>query len=99
MEIVGSPGTTSVMLSWEELPGVTRYEISFKRSLSSGFTERHTQCGGFEHEGTQVGVGNLTEYTLYGLQEDSVYDITVTAVYPTLSVPHVVTVTTQLAGN
>ena len=96
---VGDPGPTSVILSWKALPGVVHYEVSFERSPVTGSRSRTTECGGFEHEGT-IDVGTATEHTLNGLEEDSMYTITVTAVYTggsASSEPQVIA--TQQAGN
>ena len=103
--VVGDTGPKSVMLSWEALPGVTRYEVSFERSLTSGFIDHRTQCGMFRHNGTiDVGNATVTEYTLNDLEEDSKYTITVTAVYVTesytsRSASSEIVVTTMQAGN
>ena len=96
---VGGPAPTSVRLFWEVLPTVTRYEVSFVRSSAEGSQDRHTQCGSVTHEGT-IDVGTATEYTLNGLEEDSMYTITVTAVYTGGSSPSDPQVTTtRQAGN
>ena len=77
---VGDPGPTSVMLSWEALPGVIHYNVSFERSPVERSQDHRTQCERFLHEDT-IDVGTATEYTLEDLEEDSIYTITVTAVY------------------
>ena len=95
----GDPGPTSVMLSWEALPGVTHYNVLFERSPATGSQVRQTQCAGAVHEDT-IDVGSATEYTLNNLEEDSMYTIIVTAVYTggnDLSESQVIT--TQQAGN
>ena len=102
MTVVGDPGPTSVLLSWDAQPGVTHYEVSFERSPAAGSQDRQTQCAGVPHEGTIDVVGTVTEYTLDVLEEDSVYTITVTAVYTggfNSSVPNVTVITTEQAGN
>ena len=95
---VGDPGPTSVMLSWEALPYVTHYEVSFQRSPAEGSHDRQTQCGSVTHVGT-IGVGTATEYTLDDLEEDSIYTITVTAVYTGGNDSSKEVITTQQAGN
>ena len=96
---VGDPGPTSVMLSWNALLGVTRYNVSFVRSPAEGSRDRRTQCGGFLHEGT-IDAGTVTEYTLENLEEDNMYTITVTAVYIGGSASsEEEVITTQQAGN
>ena len=77
---VGDPGSTSVMLSWQTLSGVTHYDVSFERSPAAGSPDRQTQCASVLDEDT-IDVGTVTEYTLNDLEEDSMYTITVTAVY------------------
>ena len=97
--MVGDAGPTSVMLSWEPLPGVTCYEVSFERSPAEGSQDRQTQCGSVTHEGI-IDVDNATEYTLDGLEEDSKYTITVTAVYTGGNdSSELQVITTQQAGN
>ena len=92
---VGDPGQKSVMLSWESL---LHYEVSFERSPAAGSLDRQTRCAGFEHEDT-IDVGMATEYTLNDLEEDSVYNITVTAFYVGGSVSNEEVITTRQAGK
>ena len=95
---VGDVGSTSVMLFWDAVFGATRYEVSFVRSPIPGSQARQTECASNEHVGF-INVGTATKYTLNGLEEDSNYTITVTAVYTggnDLSEPQVIT--TQQAG-
>ena len=78
MKDVLSP--TSVHLFWNKQPGIDEYEVTFTRSPANGSESRHTQCDGFEHNDTKK-VGTATEYTLMNLEEDSLYTITLSAVY------------------
>ena len=92
---VTARGPTSVMLSWEAL---LYYEVSFQRSPAAGSPDRQTQCRNVAHEGT-IDVSTATEYTLDDLEEDSMYTITVTAVYAGESVSNEEVITTQQAGR
>ena len=86
------------MFSWQALSGVTRYDVSYVRSPAEGSQDRQTQCASVSDDDT-IDVGTATEYTLNGLEEDSMYIITVTAVYSggsALSEPQLIT--TQQAG-
>ncbi len=53
------------------------YVIGFERVIGS----QQVQCPQFHHNGTRS-VGTASEYTLTGLEEYSVYTISLTAVAP-----------------
>ena len=86
------------MVFWNALPGVTRYEVSFEHSPAPESIDRQTRCRSIPHEAT-INVGTATAYTLDDLEEDSVYTITATAVYPLESFSSEVMITTQQAGK
>ena len=95
---MGDPGPKSVVLSWEALPNVTRYEVSFQRLPAVGSLDRQTQCASIVHEDT-IDVGTVTEYTLNNLEEDSVYIIMVAAFYAGGNVSNEEVITTMEAGK
>ena len=96
--VVGDPGPTFVMLSWNEQANVIRYDISFGHSPAAGSDDRATRCPSRPDEGT-IDTGTVTEYTLENLEEDRRYTITVTAVYTGGSASSEVMITTPQAGN
>ncbi len=73
-----------------------RYVIGFERVTGS----QQIQCPQFHHNGTRS-VGTETEYTLTGLEEYSVYTISLTAVSfdGIQSLPARVQITTWPAGE
>ena len=95
---VGELGQKSILISWEALPSVTSYEVSFQRSPAVGSYDRRTICQRVEHRDT-IDVGKATEYTLDDLEEDSNYTINVTAVYAGRSNSSEMMITTQQAGS
>ncbi len=65
----------SVSLTWSRDSGVERYVIGFERIIGS----QQLQCPQFHHNGTRS-IAPTTKYTLTGLEEYSVYTISLTAV-------------------
>ncbi len=85
----------SVSITWSRDSGVERYVIGFERVIGS----QQVQCPQFHHNGT-LSVSTASEYTLTGLEEYSVYTISLTAVAPDViqSFPARVKITTLPAG-
>ncbi len=86
----------SVSITWSRDSGVERYVIGFERVIGS----QQLQCPQFHHNSTQS-VSPATEYTLTGLEEFSVYTISLTAVSfdGIQSLPARVQITTWPAGE
>ncbi len=86
----------SVSITWSRQSGVFEYVIGFERVIGS----QQLQCPQFHHNGT-LSVGTATEYKLTGLEEFSVYTISLTAVGSDgiQSLPARVQITTWPAGE
>ncbi len=86
----------SVSITWSRDSGVERYVIGFERVIGS----QQMQCPQFHHNGTQS-VSSATEYTLTGLEEYSVYTISLTTLssHGIQSLPARVQITTWPAGE
>ncbi len=85
-----------VSISWSQQSGVFEYVIGFERVTES----QQLQCPQFYHNGT-LSVSPATEYTLTGLEEYSVYTISLTSVSSRgiQSLPARVQITTWPAGE
>ncbi len=70
----GSVSPTRVTVTWDEQPFIDVYKISFERVTGS----LQLLCPDITHQGTYE--SNTTEYSITGLHEYSVYNISVTAV-------------------
>ncbi len=86
----------SVSITWSRQSGVERYVIGFERVIGS----QQEQCPQFHHNGTRT-FSTATEYTLTGLEEYSVYIISLTTVSSDgiQSFPARVQITTWPAGG
>ena len=96
MLTMGDIGSTFVILSWNQQLNVDRYTIEYHRL--EGFQSHQTDCGNTEHENSTSVAGNVAEYNLTGLEEDSRYRITITAMNISGSSSSTLDVTTLQAG-
>ncbi len=89
-----SPQSVSIIWNWQF--GVLRYVIGFERVIGN----QQMQCPQFHHNGTRS-VSAAAEYTLTGLEEFSVYVISLTAVglSGVRLAPESVNITTHIAGT
>ncbi len=85
----------SVRITWSRHSEVFGYVIGFERVIGS----QQLQCPQFHHNGTRF-VGTATDYTLTGLEEFSLYTISLTTVSSDgiQSLPDSVQITTWPAG-
>ncbi len=88
--VVQSP--QSVSITWSQQSGVERYVIGFERVTGN----QQVQCPQFHHNGSTA-----SEYTLTGLEEYSVYTISLTTVNSNgiQSLPARVQITTWPSGG
>ncbi len=71
-----SPSSTSVHVNWQQVDGANTYEISFGRLTGS----QQLLCRDYGHSSSySIGSGS-SSYTLTGLQEYSVYSVSLVAV-------------------
>ena len=91
VEVVGEVGK-SVELSWSKQSGVESYQVSYVRT--GGVIN---SCPHFVDSGSIF--GTATGVTLDNLEEDSVYNVTVTAMSGTSTFPTTIMITTAEAGN
>ncbi len=71
-----SPSSTSVHVYWQQVDGVNTYEISFERLTGS----QQLLCTDYGHSGSYSIGSWYSPYTLTGLQEHSVYSMSLVAV-------------------
>ncbi len=71
-----SPSSTSVHVYWQQVDGANTYEISFERLTGS----QQLLCTDYGHSGSYSVGSGYSSYTLTGLQEYSVYSISLVAV-------------------
>ena len=88
-----SVSATSVSLSWSVPTGsvVDSYEVMWQRDTSG-------ECPDKDEDSTTITDGS-TSYTITGLEEDSTYSVTVTAVYSIGNVNSNTTVATTLEAG
>ena len=96
MLTLGDVSSTFVIFSWDQQLKVDTYTIEYHRL--GGFKSRQTECGLIDHENFTSLAGNVAEYNLTGLQEDSNYSITITAMNMGGSSSSMLEVTTLQAG-
>ncbi len=71
-----SPSSTSVHVYWQQVDGANTYEISFERLTGS----QQLLCTDYEHSGSYSVNYWSSSYTMTGLQEYSIYSISLVAV-------------------
>ena len=93
---MGDIGSTFVMFFWNHQFNVDTYTMEYHRL--GGFQSHQTECGLTVHNDSVSVAGNITEYNLTGLEEDSRYSITITAMNMSGSSSSMQNVTTLQAG-
>ena len=85
--------STTIVLSWTQSGTVDRYTVSFTYTIR--------RCGsGPVSESKEISDGNARSFTLTGLEEDSDYTITLTAISASAQLTsNQITTTTTTAGS